>query len=90
MTFRLTPELSRRLRGVAHLYGELPSVFLRDMVEAICALDAEKTMTFLNRVRDGIAGQAQLPLRLGGSEEGAYVHQEAGSRAKQGKGAGPP
>jgi hypothetical protein len=60
--FRITPSLSRRLRVVAKLYGAVPSVFLRDMIGAICEEDQAKTISFLGRVQEGMQGQRQLQL----------------------------
>jgi hypothetical protein len=60
--FRITPSLSRRLRIVAKLYGAVPSVFLRDMIGAICEEDQAKTISFLGRVQEGMQGQRQLQL----------------------------
>jgi predicted DNA-binding protein len=58
--FRLPHLLARRLNAVAKLYGATPSAFLRDMVEATCVGDQEKSIAFTSRLQERMTKQIQL------------------------------
>ena len=62
LAVRMKPELRAAAEKMASIYGTNVSVFVRDMVDAVCCGDLEKFGSFQTRLQRGFIEQMSLAL----------------------------
>jgi hypothetical protein len=71
-TFRISDDLSNKLRGISVVYGELPGQFVRDMLEAVFDAGGLRTQLFQQRLAHAMAQYQNKEVVVPGASGGTW------------------